>query len=135
MNWYKKALKGGYPSDMKRRMPETERQIYDYYYSDDPPVGEPMAEEFWDQYHLSPEQKVKNIFVSKTHPLSGEPWDIREFNKIEQTMINERITKGLKKIKRDNKKIDDFSSPDYLEFFYFIPKEYIIEINNKLNIL
>ena len=37
MNWYKKAIGNRYPVDMRRRMPETDKQLYDYYHSDDPP--------------------------------------------------------------------------------------------------
>jgi len=48
MNWYKKALGPGYSVEKKRRMPETEKQLYDYFYSDDPIEGDPMEEEFWE---------------------------------------------------------------------------------------
>ena len=36
MNWYKEALGPGYPIDQKRRMPESERELWDYYHRDDP---------------------------------------------------------------------------------------------------
>jgi len=40
MNWYKKIKESQeWSIDKKRRMPETDQQIYDYFHSDDPPVS------------------------------------------------------------------------------------------------
>ena len=38
MNWYKKKIESqGWSVEKSRRMPETNQQIYEYYYGDDPP--------------------------------------------------------------------------------------------------
>jgi hypothetical protein len=126
MNWYKKAIGKEYPSEMQRRMPETDQQLYDYFHSDDPPRGEPAEKDFWDQYHLKPYQKQKaHIMKSRSHPLSGEPWDIRQFNKVERKKINYEIRNGLKKILQNTQKINDISRVKYAPELIGIPIKYI----------
>jgi len=55
MNWYKIAIGKEYPSEMQRRMPETDQQIYDYFHSDDPPF---MKEDYFDY-------KMRDIDMTK----------------------------------------------------------------------
>jgi len=131
MNWYKKAISNEYPNYMKRRMPETDRQLYDYFHSDDPPKGEPMEEEFWEQIDLKPDQKGE-VSMSKSHPLSGESWDIQMFNRSEQKLINDKIKNGLKKIIQNKQKIDEFSVLEYAPELIGIPITYIMQLHNEL---
>ncbi len=126
MNWYKQAIGNEYSTDMRRRMPETNQQLYDYYYGDDPPRGEPAEKDFWDQYNLTPDQQQKaHVMKSDSHPLSGEPWDIRQFNYVERKIINDEIRNGLKKIIQNGQKVNEISRMKYAPELVGIPMKYI----------
>jgi hypothetical protein len=62
---------------------------------------------------------------SRSHPLSGEPWDIRQFNKVERKKINYEIRNGLKKILQNTQKINDISRVKYAPELIGIPIKYI----------
>lgn len=124
MNWYKKAIGKEYPSEMQRRMPETDKQLHDYFHSDDPPF---MKEDY-------PDYKMRDIDLAKPPDEmgAGERSRILHPEDIDIGKSDYKIDRVIDSIKDREGKINMKLIKKYwLEFPFNFPPGYIMNYIKK----
>ena len=124
MNWYKKIIESkGWSVDKQRRMPEDPQQLYDYYYSDDPPF---MKEDFMDY-------NMKDIDLAKSpdEMSARERLEILSPEPEDRSNIDDRIDRALAFIKSKEGDINMKLVEKYWNKFPNLPEYYIVNYIKK----